>query len=335
MFVEYSDETLREINEKANLLEYVKETLELEKRGDDYYASCPKHVDKTPSLSFNEEENAYYCFSCGRSGRFIGYLMDYEGMSFHEAVIKASKYADIDLSKMCHSATLDFLKKYKSNHNKKDKYAHPIIPQSEYTKYSKEPITEWLNEGIRQDIMDLFEIRADNFGNRIVYPVYDIDNNLINIKGRTRYKNYKKLGIPKYINYYPVGKMDYFQGLNITLPYIKESNEIIIFESIKSVMLSFGYGYKNCASAEKHTLTDEQLFLIAKLHTNVVFAYDSDIDYYENKIKKSIDRLKRITNVFIIQDVKKLLGGKETKNSPVDLGKEIWETLYAEKRKVV
>lgn len=333
---EYDDETLQKINSEANLVDYVSQFYELEQRGDDYFTNCPKHIDETPSLSFNSEANSFYCFSCGRSGGFIGYLMQYEGLSMDEAVKKAAKYASIDLSKMCHSNTVNFLRRfYKLNHNKKTKYKHPIIPKEDYAKYSQEQIQEWLDEEIRQDVMDLFGVRADQFQNRIVYPVYDAENQLINIKGRTRYANYKQLKIPKYINYYSVGVMDYLQGLNITMPYIKEKNEVIVFESIKSVMKAYGWGYKNCVSAEKHTLTDEQVSLIAKLHVNVVLAYDSDIDYRSNEVWKSINKLKRITNIYVIEDRDKLLGGKQAKNAPVDMGKDIWEKLYKKKRKIV
>ena len=53
---------------------------------------------------------------------------------------------------------------------------------------------------------------------------------------------YKPKNNKKYINYYKVGVMDYFQGLNITLPFVREKNEIIIFESVKSVMKAYGWG---------------------------------------------------------------------------------------------
>jgi DNA primase len=208
------------------------------------------------------------------------------------------------------------------------------LSANELSKYSHEDITEWIDEGILQEVMDLFEVRINDRDNRIVYPVYDINGNLINIKGRTRYKNYKELRIPKYINYYPIGTMDYFQGLNITLPFIKDQNEMIIFESVKSVMKAYGWGYKNCASAEKHTITDEQLKLLVRLRVNIVFAFDSDISYSDKDIKKTIDVLKRITNVYVIYDRKGLLGGKDAKNAPVDLSREIWEQLYFNKTKV-
>ena len=335
--MEYDDDMLREINDNADLLAYAQQTMELEQRGNDYFAHCPLHQDKTPSLSFTPAKNSYYCFSCGRSGGMIGFLIDFEGLDFDSAVEKASVLANVDMSKMCQSRTISMLKRWRTALMPKIEVAkHEIIPKKELEKFSKtEKATEWISEGIKPDVLDLFGIRIDTYGNRIVYPVYDIDGNLINIKGRTRYANYKALKLAKYMNYYKVGTMDYFQGLEITLPYIKEKNEIIIFESIKSVMKAYGWGYKNCASAEKHTLTPEQISLLAKLKVDVVLAYDSDIDYKQGEVWEDIERLRRITNVYIIQDKDGLLGGKDAKNSPADCGLDIWNELYLNKRKVV
>ena len=91
---------LQQINENANLLDYVSQFIEMEKRGNDYFGQCPLHIDNTPSFSITPAKNSYYCFSCGKSGGIIGYLMDYEGMQFESAVEKAAKLADMDLSKM-------------------------------------------------------------------------------------------------------------------------------------------------------------------------------------------------------------------------------------------
>lgn len=266
----------------------------------------------------------------------IGYLIDFEGMSFEDAVEKAASLANVDLSKMCQSKTMTFLKRYRMMQSqKKEVFQHEILPATTMKKYKKCKVQEWLDEGIEQEVMDLFGVRIDDIGNRIVYPVYDIEGNLINVKGRTRYENYKAMKIAKYINYYTVGVMDYFQGLETTLPYIQEENEVIIFESIKSVMKAYGWGYKNCVSAEKHTLTPEQIDLLIKMRVNVVLAYDSDVNYFKDEVREDIDKLRRVTNVYIIDDKQKLLGGAKTKNAPVDCGLDIWEELYSEKRKVV
>lgn len=336
--MKYDEDMLRQINDHVNIVDYAKQQFELEQRGDDYYTNCPLHTDETPSLSFSADKNFFYCFSCGRKGQIIRFLMDYEGLKFDQAVEKAASLANIDLNHMCRSDTMAFLRRYKEyNRSRREKknYRHEILPSSTMEKYRKEEVKEWLEEGISQEAMDLFGVRVDSFANRIVYPVCDLNGNLINVKGRTRYPNYKALKLSKYINYRKVGVMDYFQGLHVTLPYVKQQKEIIVFESVKSVMKAYGWGYKNCASAEKHTLTSEQIELLIKLRSDVVLAYDADVSYSDPDVKSNIEKLRRFTNVYLIEDTDHLLGGKESKNAPVDCGLDLWRQLYNNKRKVV
>lgn len=316
------------------MADYIGQKVDLEQKGKDYFCRCSKHIDKTPSFSITPEKNSYYCFSCGRGGGILQYMQDYEGMTFDEAVQKACKLANMDLSTMCTSPTVRFLKQMRKMKQKTAEVHHTILPDKEFEKYTKENVKEWLEEGIRQKELDLFDIRVDNRSNRIVYPVHDIDGNLINVKGRTRFENYKTMHLAKYMNYFPIGTMDYFQSLDLTLEYIKEKNEVIIFESIKSVMKCYGWGYKNCVSAEKHTLTDEQVRLLIRLKVNVVLAYDSDVSYKSQDVLNSINILKRFTNVYLMEDKDNLLGGAEAKCSPADKGLQIFEKLYNEKRRV-
>lgn len=319
--------TIEQINASIDLIEYASQQMNLIKRGKDYFCSCPLHEDKTPSLSFNSERNLFYCFSCGKGGGIINYLQYFEGLSYEDAVGKAMKLAHIDGSSLCKSNTLSFLSSIKEENNQS--YNHKMLDKSIYNSYSKEPIKLWLEEGINQDVMDLYEIRIDKQCNRIVYPVYDNNGNFINIKGRTMLPNFKELGLPKYINYYPVGVVDYFQGMGIARNYI--NNEVIVFESLKSVMKVFGWGYRNCISAEKHSLTKEQVDILLELNKDVILAYDADVDYYSNDIQKSINMLKRFVNVYIITNVNNVLGEKD---APADCGREVWEFLYNNKRKI-
>ena len=332
--MDYDEDFLQEISSRVDLVEYIGEDIPLQKKGKDYFGQCSKHLDKTPSFSISPDKNLFYCFSCGRAGGIIQYLQEYEGLSFDDAVTKACKLANADISTMCHSPTVKLLKKIRKLKQIKPTIEHEIINDNEYEKYSKCKISEWLDEGIRQNEIDLFDIRFDERSNRIVYPVRDIHGNLINIKGRTCFVDYKSMGLMKYMNYYAVGTMDYLQGLDITLPYVLQQKEIILFESIKSVMKCFGWGYHNCASVEKHSTTDEQIRLLIRLKVDIVFAYDSDVSYLSNDIVDSLNKLKRFTNVYILEDKNKILGGAAAKNSPADLGREVFETLYQNKKRV-
>lgn len=333
--MEYDESFLKEISNSVNLVDYIGKNIDLQKKGKEYFGRCSKHIDKTPSFSITPDKNVFYCFSCGRGGGIIQYLQDYEGLDFDNAVKKTCKLAKVELSNMCCSSTVKMLRNLKKIKKKRIPIVHPILSESEYNKYTKTLIPEWLNEGIRQEEIDFFDIRIDNRSNRIVYPVRDIEGNLINIKGRTRFEDYKTMGLMKYINYFPVGTMDYIQGLNVTLPYIKEKNEIIIFESFKSVLKCFGWNYKNSGSAEKHSLTDEQIRLIIRMKVDVTFGYDSDVSYLSKDVAKTINLLKKFTNVYIMEDSQNLLGGYTAKNSPADKGIEIFEKLYKNKKRVI
>lgn len=328
----YDEEFLDTINGSVKLIDYIGQFIELRKHGENWFGHCPWHVDKTASFCVNERGNYYHCFSCGRGGKIINFLIDYKSLSFSEAVEEASRISGIDTKKMCQSESMKYNRMLRRKKSSSEKFKHQIIQYSEYDKFSQEPIPEWENEGIDPQIIRMFDVRIDHRGNRIVYPVYDNDENLINIKGRTRYSGYKKLGVPKYINYYKVGRVDYFQGLNVTKAYILEKKEIIIFEGIKSVMKLMSFGIKNSVSAEKHNLTIEQIRILIRLGVDVVLAYDADVNYKDKKIEKDINTLKRFAKVSIIEDRYGLLGGAEKKNSPVDCGLEIWTTLYNERR---
>lgn len=332
--MQYDEDFLRELNQKVNLADYVGNFIELSPRSNgDLYGKCPLHDDKTPSFSVNTRENLFYCFSCGRGGGIIQYLIKYEGLSIDEAVQKVCRLAKIDPEKLCTSETVRFLRKMKRGTSQKE-IKHPVLDEAEYLKYADEVPAEWLQEGISAATMKEFEVRVDKRANRIVYPVRNRAGELINIKGRTRFPNYKEMHLQKYINYKMVGTMDYFQGLHLTEPFIHEKHEAIVFESVKSVMKCWDCGIKNTISAEKHDLTPEQIRLLISLRADVVLAYDSDVCYQNAKVAEDIRRLARFTNVYIIEDPEGVLGGKEGKNSPIDLGGDIFQKLYENRRKV-
>lgn len=333
----YDEDMIQAISDNVDLLEYIENSIELHRRGKDYFGNCPLHKDLTPSFSVTPDKNSFYCFSCGLGGGIVQFISSYENMSFDKAIEKASRLANIDLKSMCQSQTVKHNKELrKRNSSDLKKIERRILNKSEYDKYRIGSVDEWLEEGIREEEILLYEIRLDDRSNRIVYPVYDIKGNLINIKGRTRFKDYSKMGISKYINYSPVGVVDYLQGWNVAENHIKEKDEMIIFEGIKSSMKLWGYGIKNSVSAEKHDLTPEQIkIIISSGVSNVVLAYDSDVTYKEKSVQKNINILKRFVNLYLIQNKDGVLGEKTDKNSPIDLGIDKWDFLYCHKVKVL
>lgn len=179
-----------------------------------------------------------------------------------------------------------------------------------------------LDEEIPLITLKKYNVKFDETANRIVYPIHDIDNNLINIKGRTLNPNFKELGIRKYTYYYPVGTHDFLFGLNFKKDIL--GDEVFIFESAKSVMKMDSFGLYNALSMETSKMTDLQERLLLKLNVkNVIIALDKGIGI--NTIKRDFSRLSKFVNLYIIYDSKDVL---KNKNSPIDQGIEDFKILY-------
>ena len=80
-------EIVDQIIEAANILEVIgKHVPTLKRRGQNYWACCPFHDEKTPSFSVNPAKGLYKCFGCGKAGGVVQFLIDVEGASYPEAL---------------------------------------------------------------------------------------------------------------------------------------------------------------------------------------------------------------------------------------------------------
>src|SRR5690606_22219610 len=72
--------------DRVDIVELVDSRVKLKRSGKNYSACCPFHEEKTPSFTVSPDKQFYYCFGCGASGNALGFVMDYERLSFPEAV---------------------------------------------------------------------------------------------------------------------------------------------------------------------------------------------------------------------------------------------------------
>ena len=333
--MKYSQDALNELANKIDLLEYAERSVDFVRHyGSTYFAVCPFHEEDTPSLAVNTEKNLFHCFGCGVGGSIFTWIQLTEHLSFEEAVKKVAELTDSDLNDYVESESLNFYKTL-NKINKPHKlvsYDREILDiEKDYReRYVDEPPQEWLDEGISAEVMKKYEIRIDNSSNRIVYPVRDASFQMIGVKGRTRFKNYKALGIMKYMNYVAIKGIDYFTGAMQADEYIKESGEIIIFEGIKSVMKVDQWGFHNAVSAETSKLNENQIELLIKMQVkDVVIAFDKDVQM--KKIVECVKLLKKFVNVWVVYDKWNLL---EEKDSPPDQGEEVFKYLYENRTKI-
>lgn len=329
----FGQDELIELEKKIDLLEYASKTYDFRRAGmDSYVTSCPFHSDSDPSLFISPSKNLFHCFSCHVGGGPIQWLMTFEKMKFPAAVAKISELAGVDIEnlKTCESLAL-FKSLKKSVASKKiETIERIVLPDSYMYQFLNESPQEWLDEGISAETMKHFGIRIDDKSNRIVYPVYDADFNLIGAKGRTRFAAYKTLKLQKYQNYQKIGTTDYFAGMKENYEEIRSSRSAIIFEGIKSVMKLYDWNWKTAIAAETSTLNDAQIIILIKMGLKeVTFALDNDVSIAN--IRKNTEKLRRYTNVYAVYDRHKRL---QEKMSPCDAGREVWEQLYKERIKL-
>lgn len=191
------------------------------------------------------------------------------------------------------------------------------------------PHVNFLEDGINIKTQREFEVMFDMDSNRVVFPIYNKDGELISVKGRYVGDDEYILDELKYLYLYKFDKSIELYNLHRALSHIKDTGEVIVVESEKSVMKLWQYGYKNSVAIMGNEMSPVQSYLLRSLDANIIFAYDNDMDL--DFIKKQAKQIKT-RKCFYIKDDFGLLGEKD---APTDGGKETWEKLYRECVKVL
>ena len=89
---------------RANIVDIIGSHLNLQKKGNDYWACCPFHNEKTASFSVSESKQFYYCFGCGAKGNVIDFLMEFLNLSYPCLLYTSPSPRDRTRSRMPSSA---------------------------------------------------------------------------------------------------------------------------------------------------------------------------------------------------------------------------------------
>lgn len=89
---------------RVDIIDVVDSRVKLKRAGKNYQACCPFHQEKTPSFTVSSDKQFYHCFGCGASGNAIGFVMNYDGLNFPEAVENLAKLVGLTVPKQERSA---------------------------------------------------------------------------------------------------------------------------------------------------------------------------------------------------------------------------------------
>lgn len=103
-----------EIKSRLNIVDIVKDYVNLKKSGNNYFGLCPFHTEKTPSFSVNERLQIFKCFGCGEGGDVIKFYMKIKpGITFYDCIVELAERAGYEIKNLSHF--------YKVDHNNVNK----------------------------------------------------------------------------------------------------------------------------------------------------------------------------------------------------------------------
>lgn len=313
-----TNELINEIRNKIDIVEIVSNYVPLTQRGKNYFGVCPFHDDHSPSMSVSKEKQIYTCFSCGATGNVFTFVSEYEHINFYEAVKLlgnkigydfgnlttnkpkedksleiynlACKFYQNNLNTTSGKNAYDYLEKRKIDKEtiKKFKIGLSLSKASltDYLLNKNIPLTELISLGIST------ENGTDLFLNRIMFPLYDLQGNVVafsgriyNIKDSSKYINTKETKIFKKGNLL----YNYHQAKDI----LKKSESIIVMEGFMDVIRASTIGINNCVATMGTAFTKQHANLLRKMTNNIILCFDGD-QAGEEATTSAIEVLKEI-----------------------------------------
>ena len=296
-----TNEMINEIRNKVDIVEVISKYVPLTQRGKNYFGVCPFHDDHSPSMSVSKEKQIFTCFSCGATGNVFTFVADYEHIGFYDAVRLLGNQVGFNLGqarvvKNKNAEAYEIYDKackfYQNNLNTTlGKHANEYLEKRQIDKetikkfkiglsISKTSVTDFLlNKDVSlKTLIDLGisnENGTDLFINRIMFPLYDLEGNVVAFSGRI----YNTKDGSKYIN---TKETSIFKKGNILYNYhnakelLKKNDSVIVMEGFMDVIRASTVGITNCIATMGTALTKQNASLLKKMANNIILCFDGD-----------------------------------------------------------
>ena len=307
--------TVERILDAANIVDVISEFVTLRKRGVNYVGLCPFHNEKTPSFYVSPSKGICKCFSCGKGGNVIHFLMEHEQLSYYDA---AATLAD----------------KYGIPYEKREMTENERILQNEreslflVNQFARDYFIDTLRNtpqgvaiglgyfrkrGFRDDIIEKFQLGycpdepdalakyalskgyvkenlvksgicyeredgslRDRFRGRVIFPVHSISGKIVAFGGRVMKSDAKTA---KYVNSPEssiYSKSKELYGLYFAKQAIVRKDRCFLVEGYADVISMFQSGVENVVASSGTSLTPGQIRLIHRFTNNITVLYDGD-----------------------------------------------------------
>ncbi len=317
----YNDDIVGEIQSRLDIVEVVSETVNLARKGNRYWGRCPFHEEKTASFCVTPEKNMFYCFGCNTGGDIFSFLMKRDSLNFSEAIEVLAAKAGIERINTVSSPEFDRKKHLAAVNLAVAEYYHQCL-----TKTSSYAGKYFTKRNVNQDTINRFKLGFadeawnslenyitrkgfsaedlsliglikksdrtnkyfDLFRNRIIFPIFAHNGNIVGFGGRAIDDT-----MPKYLNSPEseiFAKRRNLYGLFQGRESIRQNNQVILVEGYMDCIKLHQYGICNAVASLGTAFTDEQAKLIKRYAEEVVILYDGD-EAGQRETLKAIDIL--------------------------------------------
>ncbi|OEW87088.1 DNA primase [Campylobacter jejuni] len=296
-------ESIENLSQRLNIIDIIENYIEVKKQGSSFVCICPFHADKNPSMHINPTKGFYHCFACKAGGDAFKFVMDYEKLSFTDAVEKVASLSNFTLSytkekqenKKELKSILPSLNAYFKDNLKHHKEVLTYLYQrslndKDIAKFelgfagaSEDSIRLLQNQKISlEDAMSVGALKKDennefyaSFIWRITFPIYDHKDLLVGFGGRTLNPNVpaKYVNSPQNILF---DKSRIFYAFNIAKENIAKKKEIIVCEGYMDAIAFHKAGFNNAVAVLGTALTEHHLPLIRRYDAKVILCFDND-----------------------------------------------------------
>jgi DNA primase len=299
---------------RVDIVDVVDRYVKLKKAGSNFTACCPFHNEKTPSFTVSPTKQFYHCFGCGAHGNAIGFLMEYSGLAYPEAIrslaetvgmpvpetrsraesggaaqapglavrmMEALAYYRAELKKS--KPAIEYLKGRGLSGEIAARYGLGYAPDgwqnleavfNDYATASLKDTGLVVDSEPGEGDSEKKARRYDRFRHRVMFPILDARGNVIGFGGRVIGE-----GEPKYLNspetpLFEKGRELY--GLYQARRAIRDANQVLVVEGYMDVVALAQHGVENAVATLGTATTPFHVAKLLKLADNVVFCFDGD-----------------------------------------------------------
>ncbi|GAK47436.1 DNA primase [Secundilactobacillus oryzae JCM 18671] len=310
------EEVIEQVRKDTNIADVIGQYVQLKKSGNNLFGLCPFQEERTPSFSVSESKQIYHCFSCGRGGSVFNFLMELEGLSFKEAVVKVADFSHIQLPENIQNTGNEGESKESTAnqqlielHEQAAKLYHHILVNTEMGEQAldylhdrglDDEIISTYNLGFAPDkrlLLPFFQERKsdfqllrqsglfienqegqlrDRFAGRVMFPIRNQSGKTIAFSGRMLVKADNS---PKYLNSPETtifNKRKVLFNFDIARGASRQTGSVTLFEGFMDVIAAYRAGIKNGIASMGTSLTSEQIYAIERITQKLVICYDGD-----------------------------------------------------------